>query len=190
MTRTLSAFQQRCAAIALLGIALVLLWMGLVGPIAEYFRHSAYERRADLDALSRDRALLSQDADIQITLAALGKNPRWTRFYETQKVDKAVLQLETDLREIFKAPNYPTSMTASPVVIDGPLTRVAAKVTLSLTIDQLTESLDRLRSHAQLLQIQNFTIQAPDYQMPDTNPTLSIQAEIVGFMVTPTGGST
>lgn len=190
MTRTFSALQQRCAAIALLGIALALLWMGLVEPIAEYFRQSAYERRTDLDSLSRDRALLSQDSSTQTTLTTLGKNPRWARFYETQKADNAVLQLETDLREIFKAPNNPTSMTALPVAIEGPLTRLAAKVTLSLTIDQLTESLGRLRSHAQLLQTVNFTIQAPDYQMPDANPTLTIQAEIVGFMVTAANGRT
>jgi hypothetical protein len=169
-------------------MAMVLLWMGLIDPIVEYFRHSAYERHADLDSLSRDRALLSQDAEIQATLTAIAKNPRWTRFYETQKADKAVLQLETDLREVFKAPNNPTSMTALPVTIEGPLTRLSAKVTLSLTIDQLTEALERLRSHAQLLQLVNVTIQAPDYQMPDTNPTLSIQAEIVGFMVTPADG--
>lgn len=190
MTRNFSVLQQRCAAIALLGIALALLWMGLVEPITEYFRQSAYERRTDLDSLSRDRALLSQDTSIQATLAVLGKNPRWARFYEAQKPDKAVLQLETDLRDIFKAPNNPTSMTALPVAIEGPLTRLAAKVTLSLTIDQLTESLGRMRSHAQLLRMINFTIQAPDYQMPDANPTLTIQAEIVGFMVTPVGGLT
>jgi hypothetical protein len=190
MTLALSSVQQRCAALALLGMALGLLWMGLISPIADYFRHSANERRADLDSLSRDRALLSQDAATQTTLSALGTSSRWARFYETQKADKAILQLQSDLREVFKVPNNPTSMTAMPAVVLGPLTRLGTKVTLSLTIDQLTQSLERLRSHAQLLQIENLTIQAPDYQMADTNPTLSIQAEIVGFMVSTPGGHT
>ena len=190
MTLALSSLQQRIVALALLAMALGLLWMGMVTPIADYFRHSAFQRRADLDSLSRDRALLSQDAATQATLKALAASPRWTRFYETQKADKAILQLQSDLREIFKAPNNPTSMTGLPAVIQGPLTRLGTKVTLSLTIDQLTESLGRLRSHAQLLQIEILTIQAPDYQMADTNPTLSIQAEIVGFMVSPPGGHT
>ena len=81
-------------------------------------------------------------------------------------------------------------MTAVPVVVEGPLTRIATKVTLSLTIDQLTESLARLRSRAQFLRIESLTIQAPDYQMADSNPMLSIQAEIVGFMVTTAGRRT
>ena len=190
MTRTPSSVQRRCVAVALLGIALALLWLGLIDPIANYFRHSADERRADLNSLSRDRALVSQDAGTEATLTTLGTSPRWTRFYETQKADKAVLQLQSDLREVFKAPNNPTSMTAVPVVVEGPLTRIATKVTLSLTIDQLTESLARLRSRAQFLRIENLTIQAPDYQVADTNPTLSIQVEIVGFMVTTPYGRT
>jgi hypothetical protein len=190
MTRTLSSIQKRCAAIALLGIALALLWLGLMDPLVTYFRHGADERRADLNSLSRDRALVSEDAGTETTLTSLRASPRWARFYETQKADKAVLQLQSDLREVFKVPNNPTSMTAVPVVVEGPLTRIATKVTLSLTIDQLTESLARLRSRAQLLRIESLTIQAPDYQIADTNPTLSIQAEIVGFMVTIPGGRT
>jgi hypothetical protein len=190
VTRTLSSIQKRCAAIALLGIALALLWLGLIDPLVNYFGHGSDERRADLNSLSRDRALVSQDADTEATLTTLKTSPRWARFYETQKADKAVLQLQSDLREVFKAPNNPTSMTAVPVVIEGPLTRIATKVTLSLTIDQLTESLARLRSHAQFLRIESLTIQAPDYQMADTNSTLSIQAEIVGFMVPSPGEHT
>lgn len=188
MIRTLSSVQQRCVAVALLGIALALLWLGLIDPLAAYFRHSADQRRADLNSLSRDRALVSQDAGTEVTLTALGTSPRWARFYETQRADKAVLQMQSDLREVFKAPNNPTSMTAVAVVVEGPLTRIATKITLSLTIDQLTDSLARLQSHTQLLRIESVTIQAPDYQMADTNPTLSIQAEIVGFMVTVPSG--
>jgi type II secretion system (T2SS) protein M len=187
---TLSAAQRRAAAIALLGFALILLWVGLINPVADYFHRKAFERKADLTSLSRDRALLVQDPAIQSTLATLAQSPRWARFYESQKPDKAVLQLQTDLREILKAPNNPTSMTVQPVVQKGPLTRVAVKVTLFMTIDQLTECLERLQTHTQFLQIENLTIQAPDYQMRDTNPSLSIQAEIVGYMVTTKGTQT
>jgi Type II secretion system (T2SS), protein M subtype b len=188
--RILSSVQQRCAAIVLLGLAVALLWMGLIDPVSNYFYHGADERREMLNSLSRDRALVAQNADIAAGLAALKASSRWARFYETQKADKAVLQLQSDLREIFKAPNNPTSMTAVPVAVEGPLTRIATKVTLSLTIDQLSESLARLRSHTQFLRIEALTIQAPDYQIPDTNPTLSIQAEIAGFMITSPGEHT
>jgi hypothetical protein len=186
----LSPLQRRVGAIALLGLAIILLWVGLIDPVADYFRRTAFERRTDLASLSRDRALLAQDPVIRSTLDRLAQSPRWARFYESQAPDKAVLQLETDLREIFKAPNNPTSMTAQAVVQKGSLTRLAVKITLSMSIDQLTESLGRLQSHTQLLQIEELIIQAPDYQMRDTNPTLSIQAEVVGFMVTLAGART
>jgi hypothetical protein len=166
----------------------VLVWLGFIEPVANYFRHSADQRRGDLSSLSRDRALVSQASSTEAALTAIGGSSRWARFYETQKADKAVLQMQSDLREVFRAPNNPTSMTAVPVAVDGPLTRIATKITLSLTIDQLTESLARLHSHSQLLRIESLTIQAPDFQAADTNPTLSIQAEIVGFMVTTPGG--
>lgn len=190
MTRVLSPIQQRCIALGLLGVAFALLWLGLIDPIANHFRHSADQRGTDLNALSRDRALVSQDSGVETTLTALKGSPRWARFYETQKADKAVLQMQADLREVFKAPNNPTSMTAVPVAVEGSLTRIATKITLSLTIDQLTESLTRLHSHSQLLRIESLTIQAPDYQTADTNPTLTIQAQIVGYMVTAPSGRT
>jgi hypothetical protein len=190
VTRTLSSIQQRCIAIALLGIALALLWLGLIAPVADYFRHRSDQRQAELDSLSRDRALVSQDTNTRSAIASLAQSPRWARFYVAQKTDEAVLQLQTDLREIFKAPNNPTSMTGLPAAVEGPITRIATKITLSLTIDQFTESLARLGSRAQLLRIESLTIQAPDYQMANTNPTLSIQAEIAAFMVTPAGERT
>ena len=141
----------------------MLVWLGLIDPVAGYFRHSANQRGADLNSLGRDRALISQDNNIETALTAVRGSPRWSRFYETQKADKAVLQMQSDLREVFKAPNNPTSMTAVPVAVLGPLTRIATKITLSLTIDQLTESLARLHSHPQLLRIESLTIQAPDF---------------------------
>jgi Type II secretion system (T2SS), protein M subtype b len=190
VTPNLSSIQQRWAALALVAMALTLLWMGLINPVTDHLRRSTDERHAALDSLSRDRALVSQDTATQSALGKLTATPRWARFYATQKADKAALQLQSDLREIFKAPNNPTSMTAVPAVAEGPLTRIAAKVTLSLTIDQLTESLARLNSHAQFLRIENLAIQAPDYQIADTNPTLSIQAEVVGYMVSDPGGRT
>src|SRR5258708_1540778 len=134
MTRTLSPVQQRCIASAAFGVALALLWLGLLDPVAGYFRHSPQQRRAGLNPPSRDRALVSQDSSTQTGLTAIGSSPRWARFYETQKADKAVLEMQSDLREVFKAPNNPTSMTAVPVTVEGALTRIATKITLSLTI--------------------------------------------------------
>jgi hypothetical protein len=186
----LSAGQRRIAALALLGFFSVLLWMAVMRPLIGMFQTRAEGRQADLRALSRDRALLTQAPRIRDALVSIDQNPRWSRFYESPKPDKALVQLESDLREIFKAPNNPTSMTARPATTKGPLTQLVVKVTLSMPIDQWTESLGRLQGHPRLLLIDSLTIQAPDYQVVDSNPTLSIQAEIVGFVVTSTGART
>ena len=113
------------------------------------------------------------------------QSPRWQNFYASQKPEAATLQMESDLRALFKSTNNPTSMTAEPATSRGSLTRLAVRVTMSMRVDQLAEALDHLQRQAKHLQIETLTIQSPDFQAPDTNPILTIQAEIVGFMVTP-----
>jgi hypothetical protein len=181
----LSARGRRLTALCLLGAVTAVLWLGVVAPILDHYRNAQDTRAEDLRALSRDRALLALEPSIRTALVTLDHSPHWARLYDSQKPEQAVLRLETDLRELLKAPNNPTSMTAQPPDAQGPLTRVRVKVALSMPVDQLAQTLARLSSHSKLLRIESLTIQAPDYQAVDTNPNLSIQAEIAGFMVTP-----
>jgi hypothetical protein len=187
MTDHLSLGQRRIVAIALLVLLVALIWVAIVAPLFEVFQTRADERGSDLRALSRDRALLAQAPQIRDTLVTIEQSPRWGRFYPGEKPDKALVQMEGDLRELLKAPNNPTSMVAQPAAPKGSLTQLAVKVTLSMPIDQWTDALSRLQAHSKLLQIKNLTIQSTDYQAADTNPLLSIQAEIVGFLVRASG---
>jgi hypothetical protein len=185
MMDTLSARQQRLLALSLLWFAIMALWFGVLYPIVETVRASGDERQAILRAVSRDRALVSQAPAIQSALTSLEQSPRWARFYASQKADQATLQLETDLRTLLTMPNALTSMTAEPATVQGPLTRIAVKVTLSMPIDQLAQTFAMLQSYVRLLHVDSLTVQAPDNQASDSNPRLTIQAEIVGFMLTP-----
>jgi Type II secretion system (T2SS), protein M subtype b len=180
----MSPKQQRVVALGILGMAVTALWLGLFKPTIDVVKSRTFDRHAALRALGRDRTLVAQAPAIRTALASLEQSPRWGRFYESQKADKATLQMETELRALFKTPNTLTSMTAQPAVVQGPLTRIAVKVTLSMPIDQLAEALGQLQMNARLLQLESVTIQASDYQLPDTNPTLTILAEIAGFMQT------
>jgi hypothetical protein len=186
MMESLSTRGHRLIALMLVGAVLAILWFAILGPVLDYYQNASDTRAAELRSLARDRALLALEPDIRTALTAVDHSPRWGRFYDSQKPEKAVLQLETDLRELLKAPNNPTSMTVEPAIVKGSLTRVRVKVTLSLPIDQLAQTLARLESHSKLLEIENLIIQAPDFQVVDANPNLSVQAEIAGFMVTPT----
>lgn len=190
MIESLSTRQRRSVALILLCCAVSFIWLAFVGPLFQFVRHHEEATEATLTSLSRDRAMIAQDAQIQAALTQLDNSTRWTRFYQSDKPEQAVLQLETDIRGIFQAPNNLTSMTAQPMEKKGPVTRLAVKVTLSITIDQLSEALGRLNSHARLLQIGNLAIQSPDFQPSDGNPTLSIQTEIMGFNLAPTGAPT
>jgi hypothetical protein len=180
-----SASQRRWAAIALAGLAVLIFWFGVVAPLDGYIGRREFERRAKLAALARNRALIQQDGAVDDALKSLQKSARWSRLYESQKADKAGLQMQTDLRAIFKAPNNPTSMTAQPASTVGPLTKVSVKLSLSMPIDQFTDSLGRLQANPHFFSIENLTIQAPAYQAVDTNPLLAIQIEVAGYMVTP-----
>jgi hypothetical protein len=184
MMQSLSPLQRRVLALALLALTILIVWFIAVQPIVAAIVSSSDERQATLRRLSRDSTLVAQDAEVRAALSAVEQNPRWARFYDSQKTDRAVLQLETDLRALVTTPNNPTSMIVQPATAQGRVTRLAVKVTLSMSIDQLAETLSRMQLNSRLLKIESLTIQAPDYQVVDTNPTLSIQAEIVGYMLT------
>jgi hypothetical protein len=190
MKQHLTSGQRRFAALSLLVMVVAVIWMAIARPVIDEFQSHTEDRIADLRALSRDRALVSQASLIHGALANLEQSPRWARFYGGQRQDKALSQMEADLRELLKAPNNPTSMTAQNVTAKGLLMRLAVKVTLSMSIDQWTDTLARLQAHSKFLQIDALTIQAPDYQNVDSNPTLSIQAEIVGYWIPPLGTRT
>lgn len=189
MRESLSPKQQRILALVLLFLAGALLWAVILEPALEHRHSGADNRHAVLRALQRERGLLAQEPKVRVALTALEQSPRWARFYDTQKPDQAIFQLEKDLRGIIKA-SSPISMVAEPASAQGPLTRIAVQVSLSMPIDQLAETLARVQSHSKLLKIDRLTIQAPDFQSVDTNPTLSIQAEIAGFLVTPAAART
>jgi Tfp pilus assembly protein PilO len=182
MMGALSSRQQRLVALALVAVCACAVWYGVVGPTIDAIESHTEARRAALRALGRDRALVAQAPALRTALASVEQSARWSRLFENQKPDRATLQIESDLRDLFNAPNTLTAMTAQPAVAQGALTRLGVRVSLSLSLGQWTEALAKLQQHPRLLQLESVTIQAPDFQVLDTNPTLTIQAEVVGFM--------
>ncbi len=181
----LSPRLQRILALGILAAVLLLVWGMIVDPFLHFVSARGDDREARLRMLSRDYALRLKDPKIAESLTAATASPQWARLYSNDKVDQAVLQMETDLKELIATPNNPTSITAVPMTNKGLLTRIAVRVTLNMPIDQFAGFLSRLQAHSRLLQIDNLTVQAPDYQAANTNPSLAIQAEIAGYLVTP-----
>lgn len=185
MMSELSPRLQRILALGLLIAALLLVWGLIVAPLLAFVSTRGDDREAQLRALARDNALVAKDAKIKEALAAANASSRWARLYDSDKPDKALLQMETEIKELIATPNNPTSITAVPTITKGLLTRIAIKVTLTMPIDQFGALLSRLQAHSKLLQIDALTVQAPEYQAPNTNPSLAIQAEIAGYLLTP-----
>jgi hypothetical protein len=188
MTHLPLAKLQRLLAIGLLGTTLALAWLSIVHPITTYLHERTEQRGISLRALRRNRALVQEAPAVQAALASVEQSARWQNFYVSEKPEAATLQLESDLRAIFKATNNPTSMTAEPATPQGSLTRVAVKVMLSMRVDQLAEALDLLHRQTRHLEIESLSIQAPDLQAADSNPMLMIQAEISGLTVARANG--
>ena len=187
MTVNLSKRQQRIIAIALLAISVALVWFAVIDPIVGFAKDRSEKRQVGLRALRRDRALLTQEPKTVADLEAIDHSPRWERLYTSQKPEQAILEMETDLRKIITAPNNPTSMTALGVVAAGPLSKIAVKVTMSMPIDQLANTLAQMQSQAKYLRVENLLIQAPDYAPAESNPTLSVQADVAGYLLAPQG---
>jgi hypothetical protein len=178
---------RRLLAIALLGVVFALAWFGLVSPIWSYLDERDEQRGIELRALRRDRALLQEQPAVQAALDSVQHSARWQNFYSSPKPEAATLEMEGDLREIFKGSNNPTSMAADHPASLGAVTRITVRVALSMRMDQLAEALDHLQRQSRHLEVSSLIIQAPDFQPADSNPTLTIQAEITGFSLPPDG---
>src|SRR5438132_8933044 len=112
MTIELTRGARRVAALSLFAALTGIVWLGVVQPILTFTAAAAEERGIALRALKRNRALLREAAAIQAAEASIEQSARWRNFYEGPKAEGATLQLETDLRAIFRDSNDPTSMIA------------------------------------------------------------------------------
>jgi hypothetical protein len=185
VTPPLPTWAKRILAFGLLGMPLVAAWACVVVPIGSAIRLEAESRGIALRTLARDRALIHAAPAIEAAASAVNGSPRWRNFYAEPKTEAATLQLEMDLRSLVADPHNLTSMTAEPPRTQGPVTGISVRVTLTMPMDELAALLDRIQKFPKQLRVTNLTIQAPDFQTPQTNPTLTIQALIAGWTIKP-----
>jgi hypothetical protein len=181
---------RRLAALLLLAVSIAAIWVCLAQPVLGFIDTATEERGISLRALKRNRALLREAAAINAAQATIEQSPRWRNFYVAAKPEAATLDLETDLRSIFRDSNNPTSMIAEAPGAHGSVTRLAVRITLSMRVDQLADALDRIQKQSRQLRIESLTIQAPEFQGGQVNPLLSVQAEITAMMVAPVAAGT
>jgi hypothetical protein len=170
-------------AFGLLAAVLGLLWFGVMQPVKGYLAERDEQRGISLRALKRDRALLQEKAAVEAAAESVEQSTRWRNFYTGPKAEVATLQLQTDLRGLLQDTHNSISMSAEPAVAQGAVTRIAVRLTFSMRIDELADALDRLQKQPRQLRVESLSIQAPDAQNPEANPTLTVRAQIAAWMV-------
>jgi hypothetical protein len=182
MTTNLQQRAQRLLALGVLAATLLTAWLCVAQPILDYVNAAVEARSLSLRALRRNRALLHGRAAIETARTTVAQSPRWRNFYAGPNAEAATLQMETDLRAILRDSNNPTSMVAETPSVRGSVTQIAVRITLAVSIDQLAAALDRIQKHPRQLRIEALTIQAPQIQTAQTNPTLTAQAQVTAMM--------
>ena len=182
-----SSFQQRLLAILLLATVAGMVAFFLGSPLVQLFHSRGSTRQAQLLLLKQERSAIDQKSSVEAVAAAARNASQWKRLYKTQALDMMALELQGDLRTIVSetAEMTPAIEKVEPVTEDK-LTRISARLTFSASIDRLASTLERFQQHPKLLRIEQLIIQAPDIQPPNTNPALSVQVQISGFMLTKT----
>lgn len=184
MTPPLTPRIRRLIAFALLAVVLSFAWFCVVQPVTNLLIDQQERRAIALRTLKRHRSLLATQPAIEASLATVKESPRWRNFYSDRTPDAASLQLQADLRSLLKDSHNPTSMFAESPVTQGPATRIAVRLTLSMRIDELAVALDRLQKQSKQLRVENLTIRAPDIQSAQSNPVLIVQAQISAWVAT------
>jgi hypothetical protein len=181
----MSHVSQQIAAVALLVVIGSAGIASIASPLASLFRLTGTSRSSQLQHLQQERSVIAQGQQID-TLETVARNsPQWKRLYNTQSTDKATLELQSDLRSMIdETSGATTSFERADSAADGPLTRFGVQVSFSAPIDRLAATIERIHQHTKLLLVDELTIQSPDTQPPNSNPTLSIQARIWAFMLT------
>ncbi len=183
MTPELTHRARRLAALGLLAALLGVVWLTVAQPILTFKDSGGEERGIALRALKRNRALLRESDAIQAARVSIEGSARWRNFYPGPKADSAQLQLQTDLRTIFKEFSNPTSLIAESPSVRGAVTRIAVRVTLTLRVDQLADALDRIQKQPRQLRVESLMVQAPEFQVPQANSMLTVQMEITALML-------
>jgi hypothetical protein len=182
MMANVSVVQRRVLALSLLAAVLGLGVNVMAVPVIQSFRDSDDGRRFALKTLRHDLALGRSDAAVLSAATLATSDPHATRWYAMGK-ETAQTAIESDVRGLVANPAITqAAMAPMPPALVGPLTRLGVKLSLTLPIDQLAELFARLAAHPKMLVIENLMVQAPDYQAIDSNPALTVQMDVQGFM--------
>jgi hypothetical protein len=111
----------------------------------------------------------------------------WSRLYNGK--DGAEAMILQDLRSIAGASGAAILVSSEASVSQGGLERYALRMQGSLDAPQLQSLIDRLRSHSKYLRIEAMHLTSPAMQVPDSNPPIAMDLQVIAFALPSEGGN-
>lgn len=154
----------------------------LIGPLV-----GAYESHQDWLAdsqvsVARDRGLEQAEPGLRKQLAEIEQSPLLSRLYPADSSRALATALQADVGSALTRAGI-TAQTIAPLpsTADEVIERAGVRVVLNVTIDQLRNFIGLIESHSRLIRTEELVITAPQTQMRDHNPTLSVSMVLFGF---------
>lgn len=170
-------------------LALIVMPCGVLLILSLLYAPAAFLRSAQADWRDEAQMLLAQaknapavKATLNEQLAQLQSSASWSKFYAAEPTGAAATMLQADVTGLLGSVQA-SAQSWSPIP-SQPLpqfTRIGARLTASMRIDQLRGFLAAVAAHSRHLKVEQATIVAPQSQGAQENAPLAVTLEIHGY---------
>ncbi len=173
---------RRLLALCVLATAAVLAWWLVVEPLSWLVTSQDKWRAQTRLDLARSRGDAHELAAIRESLARLPADPLWSQLYRPQDGTDTAAAVQRDISQLCSAAGIALeSAVRTPSETDGVLSKYGLRVTVSTTTDRLRIFIEGLRKAPHYLRMDRLKVSAPQMQLPEQNPTLTIAMDIAGY---------
>lgn len=174
------------AAVAILGLVTLLIATLLIDPVVSFFANAGHRQQIGLERLQKLQRLASRAPDMERDLKKLVDDPVWTRIYKTPSTEAAATALQSEFRELsVRRAIVLDNVQPLPSQREGEFTKLLVRVGFNATIDQLAGLLTSMESSSRMLLLDTLYVSAPLNQASDSNPVLTIRADVASYWLEP-----
>lgn len=170
-------------------LALVVMPCAVVLVISLFYAPAAFLQSAQADWRDEAQLLLAQaknasavKSTLNEQLTQLQSSASWSRFYAAEPSGAAATMLQADVTGLLGSVQA-SAQSWSPIPSQQlpQFTRIGARLTASMRIDQLRGFLAAAAAHPRHLKVEQATIVAPQSQGAQENAPLAVTLEIHGY---------
>jgi hypothetical protein len=173
---------RRVVALVVVPLVLALLIAVLLLPFAATSDSQARWRDEARQLLADARHAPAEQAALEREIAALKSSQLWSKFYSTGGAVSSATALHADVSAVLGAAQA-SVQSVTPLQsqeLEG-FTKVGARFTASMRLNQLQSVLTGLAGHTRYLRVERLIVVAPQVQSPQENPPLAVTMEVHGY---------